>query len=339
MQLGMIGLGRMGANMVRRLLRKGHECVVYNRSRAPVEALVGEGAIGATSVQELVQKLMRPRIVWIMLPVDVVDSTIEALLPGLERDDVIVDGGNTYFELDIQRARRLSPLGIHYVDCGVSGGVWGLERGYCLMIGGEEAVVQRLDPIFASLAPGKDAAPANSERKRVSSADQGYLHCGSHGAGHFVKMVHNGIEYGLMAAYAEGFNILRRACVEQRASGDTTAMLDPGHEEYRYSFDLAEIAELWRRGSVIGSWLLDLAAMSFARDPELEAFAGFVGDSGEGRWTIETAVRQGVPTPVLASALFSRFASRGAADFSNRVLSALRFGFGGHKEPTKGATE
>lgn len=333
MQVGMIGLGRMGANMVRRLLRKGHECVVYNRSREPVETLVREGAAGAFSLRQLAEQLARPRVVWMMLPVEAVDPTIEALLPELEADDVIVDGGNTYFELDIQRARRLRGRGIHYVDCGVSGGVWGLERGYCLMIGGEEAVVQRLESIFEALAPGQEAASLNPERKRRSSADRGYLHCGPHGAGHFVKMVHNGIEYGLMAAYAEGFNILRRAAVGAQGEENAEAMVDPRHEQYQFNFDLAEIAELWRRGSVIGSWLLDLAAMSLARDGNLNAFAGVVGDSGEGRWTVETAVRQGVPVPVLASALFSRFASRGAADFSNRLLSALRFGFGGHKEP------
>lgn len=339
MELGMIGLGRMGANMVRRLLRKGHRCVVYNRSPGPVETLVQEGAVGAFSLRELVQKLSPPRAVWIMLPVDAVDPTIDALLPELERDDVIVDGGNSYFELDIQRARRLRSCGIHYVDCGVSGGVWGLERGYCLMIGGEEAVVRRLEPIFAALAPGEAAAPANPERKHPSTADSGYLHCGPHGAGHFVKMVHNGIEYGLMAAYAEGFNLLRQAHVSRGAAEGATAMVEPGHEEYRFQFNLADIAELWRRGSVIGSWLLDLAAMSFARDPDLKEFTGVVGDSGEGRWTIETAVRQGVPVPVLASALFARFASRGAADFSNRILSALRFGFGAHKEPVKGGKQ
>ncbi|MCX8070880.1 MAG: decarboxylating 6-phosphogluconate dehydrogenase [Candidatus Binatia bacterium] len=333
MQIGIVGLGRMGANMARRLLRKGHQCVVYNRSAGPVQQLVAEGAMGAFSLAELVEKLSPPRVVWLMLPVDVVDATIEALLPHLQRGDVVVDGGNTYFELDIQRARRLAPLGIEYVDCGVSGGVWGLERGYCLMLGGEPTVVQRLEPILAALAPGKEAAPANPLRQRTSSAEHGYLHCGPHGAGHFVKMVHNGIEYGLMAAYAEGFNLLRRACVSKDPAENPESMAVPGHEEYRFNFDLAEIAELWRRGSVIGSWLLDLAAMSLARNETLDAFAGVVGDSGEGRWTIATAVRQGVPVPVLAAALFSRFASRGNAEFANRVLSALRFEFGRHQEP------
>jgi|DewCreStandDraft_4_1066084.scaffolds.fasta_scaffold40919_2 6-phosphogluconate dehydrogenase len=333
MKIGMIGLGRMGANMVRRLVRRGHECVVYNRSHGPIHALVQEGALGAFSLQELVDKLEPPRTVWIMLPVEIVDSTIDALAPLLSRGDTIVDGGNTYFELDIRRARRLEPLGIHYVDCGVSGGIWGLERGYCLMIGGEPQAVQRLEPIFAALAPGPDAAPANPVRSQRTTADHGYLHCGPHGAGHFVKMVHNGIEYGLMAAYAEGFNLLHRARVSKESSGTTTASLDPGHEEYAFEFDLAEIAELWRRGSVIGSWLLDLAAMSLARDRDLSAFSGVVGDSGEGRWTVQTAVRQGVPVPVLASALFQRFESRGAAEFAARLLSALRYEFGGHREP------
>ncbi|GIW44113.1 MAG: 6-phosphogluconate dehydrogenase [Candidatus Binatia bacterium] len=339
MQIGMIGLGRMGANMVRRLLRRGHECVVYNRSPEPIRALAAEGATGAFSLNELVAKLAPPRIVWVMLPVDVVDSTIEALLPLLSAGDVLVDGGNTYFELDIQRARRLKPLGIHYVDCGVSGGIWGLERGYCLMIGGEESTVRQLEPIFAALAPGKEAAPLNAARVRRSTAEQGYLHCGPHGAGHFVKMVHNGIEYGMMAAYAEGFAILQQASVSNNGADNPNAMLDPGHEAYRFDFDLADIAELWRRGSVIGSWLLDLAARSLARDPSLTSFSGVVGDSGEGRWTIETAVRQGTPVPVLAAALFSRFASRGGSEFANRVLSALRFEFGGHKEPEKRAKE
>lgn len=333
MQIGMYGLGRMGANMVRRLLRDGHECVVYNRSPGPVEALVREGARGSKSLAEFVAQLHPPRTVWLMLPVAVVDATIDQLVPLLTPGDVIVDGGNTYFRLDLERAARLAPLGIHYVDCGVSGGVWGLERGYCLMIGGEKEVVARLDPIFRSLAPGAAAAPPTPGRPPSSTADLGYLHCGPHGAGHFVKMVHNGIEYGLMAAYAEGFNILRHAAVhagERAADAETAPVTDP--RSYRYDFPLADIAELWRRGSVIGSWLLDLTARALARDEELSAFRGEVADSGEGRWTVQTAVEQGVPAHVLSAALFGRFASRGAADYAERLLSALRFEFGGHRE-------
>ncbi len=333
MQVGMIGLGRMGANMVRRLLRSGHECVVYNRSAAPVEELVREGARGAKSLADFADQLRPPRTVWLMLPVAVVDEVMDQLVPLLTPGDVIVDGGNTYFRLDIERASRLAPLGIHYVDCGVSGGVWGLERGYCLMIGGEREIVQRLDPVFRSLAPGSASVPPTPGRRAPSSAEMGYLHCGPHGAGHFVKMVHNGIEYGLMAAYAEGFNILRHAAVgaEPRAKdAETAPVTDP--RAYRYELPLADIAELWRRGSVISSWLLDLSARALARDPELAAFRGAVADSGEGRWTVQTAVEQGVPAHVLSAALFARFSSRGHADFAQRLLSALRFEFGGHRE-------
>lgn len=337
MQVGMVGLGRMGANMVRRLLRAGHECVVYNRSPGPVEALVREGATGATSLADLAAKLKPPRTVWLMLPIGVVDAVIHEIVSHLTAGDVIVDGGNTYFRLDLERARRLAPLGIHYVDCGVSGGVWGLERGYCLMIGGEKEVVERLDPLFRSLAPGAAAAPPTPGRTGASTAELGYLHCGPHGAGHFVKMVHNGIEYGLMAAYAEGFNLLKRAGLDPASSADDLPPAAFGATPYRYDFSLADIAELWRRGSVIGSWLLDLAARALARDEDLSAFRGSVGDSGEGRWTVETAVERGVPAYVLSAALFSRFASRDHADFAQRLLSALRFEFGGHREPEGGS--
>jgi 6-phosphogluconate dehydrogenase len=334
MQIGMIGLGRMGANMVRRLLRAGHASVVYDRSPRAVEELAREDAIGATSLRDLVEKLHRPRAVWMMLPAATVDATIADLAPLLEHDDVIVDGGNSYYVDDIRRAKELAPKGIHYVDVGTSGGVWGLERGYCQMIGGEPAVVKRLDPIFASLAPDVGSAPRTPGREaRGGTAEHGYLHCGPSGGGHFVKMVHNGIEYGLMAAYAEGLNILRAASIgkhRQEADAETTPLREPGH--YQYEFDLADVAELWRRGSVIGSWLLDLTAGALAKDPELEGFAGNVSDSGEGRWTVHASVDEGVPSPVLTAALYQRFSSRGNADYAGKVLSAMRYAFGGHEE-------
>ena len=334
MQIGMIGLGRMGANMVRRLLRGGHACVVYNRSPAAVQALAREGASGATSVAAFAGQLAKPRVVWLMVPAAVVDATLETLVPHLERGDIVVDGGNSYYRDDIDRARRLANEGIHYVDCGTSGGVFGLERGYCLMIGGESDVVRRLDPLFATLAPGAGDAPRTPGReRRGGTAEEGYLHCGPSGAGHFVKMVHNGIEYGLMAAYAEGLNILRHADVGKRAGAtdaETTPLRDPAY--YQYDFDLADVAEVWRRGSVVASWLLDLTAAAFAQDPHLERFTGRVSDSGEGRWTLNAAIDEAVPAHVLAAALFERFSSRGEAEFQDRVLSAMRFGFGGHLE-------
>jgi 6-phosphogluconate dehydrogenase len=338
MQVGMIGLGRMGANMTRRLVRRGHACVVHDVSDEAVRALADEGAVGAGSLDDFVARLARPRIVWMMVPAAVVDAALGDLLPRLDAGDVVVDGGNSYYRDDIERAKRLAARGLHYVDCGTSGGVFGLDRGYCLMIGGEPDVVRQLDPIFADLAPGAGAIPPTPAReRRGGTAGQGYLHCGPHGAGHFVKMVHNGIEYGLMAAYAEGLNILRHANVgrESRAAdAETTPLRTP--EYYQYDFDLADITEVWRRGSVIASWLLDLTAAALARDPTLEGFAGRVSDSGEGRWTIDAAIDEGVPAHVLASALFERFSSRGEADFQNRVLSAMRFEFGGHVETGSG---
>jgi 6-phosphogluconate dehydrogenase len=337
MQVGMIGLGRMGANMARRLMRGGHECVVYDVSADAVRALAGEGAVGAASLDDFIARLSRPRGVWLMMPAAVVDATLDDLVPRLAPGDVVVDGGNSYYRDDIERAKRLAAGGLHYVDCGTSGGVWGLERGYCLMIGGEAEVVRRLDPLFATLAPGAGSlARTRGREKRDTNAEQGYLHCGSNGAGHFVKMVHNGIEYGLMAAYAEGFNILRHANVGKRrqaADAETTPLRNP--EYYQYDFDLADIAEVWRRGSVIASWLLDLTAAALAKDPRLERFSGRVSDSGEGRWTMDAAVDEAVPAHVLATALFERFSSRGEAEFQDRLLSAMRFEFGGHLE--KGA--
>ena len=334
MQIGMIGLGRMGANMVRRLLRAGHECVVFDTSPAAVAGLVAEKAVGSASLPELVRKLSRPRAVWMMVPAAVVDRTIVDLVPVLEKGDILVDGGNSCYVDDIRRARELAPLGIHYVDVGTSGGVWGLERGYCQMIGGEPEVVKRLDPIFASLAPGAGDAPRTPGRTgEPGPAERGYLHCGPSGGGHFVKMVHNGIEYGLMAAYAEGLNVLRGAGIgrhAQAADAETTPLRDPDH--YQYDFALSDVAEVWRRGSVIGSWLLDLTAGALAKDPALSGYAGRVSDSGEGRWTIQAAIDEGVPTPVLTSALYERFSSRGQADFADRVLSAMRHAFGGHEE-------
>jgi 6-phosphogluconate dehydrogenase len=334
MQIGMIGLGRMGANMVRRLLRAGHECVVFDVSPAAVAALAAEGAVGATSLADLAAKLSRPRAIWMMVPAAVVDRTIADVVPLLGKGDILVDGGNSSHVDDIRRARELAPRGIHHVDVGTSGGVWGLERGYCQMIGGEEAVVRHLDPIFASLAPGMGDAPRTPGRSGPpSAAERGYLHCGPSGGGHFVKMVHNGIEYGLMAAYAEGMNILRHAGIgkhAQVADAETSPLRDPDH--YQYDFPLDQVAELWRRGSVIGSWLLDLTAGALAKDPALGAFAGRVSDSGEGRWTIQASIDEGVPSPVLTAALYERFSSRGNADYADKLLSAMRHAFGGHEE-------
>jgi len=333
-QLGMIGLGRMGGNMVRRLRRAGHDCVVFDRSAKAVKDLVRIKAVGASSLADLVKKLSPPRAIWLMVPAAVVDQAIADLVPLLERDDILIDGGNSYYIDDLRRARELAPKGIHYVDVGTSGGVWGLERGYCMMIGGESSAVKRLDPIFASLAPGPgDIARTAGRPKSASTAERGYLHCGPNGAGHFVKMVHNGIEYGLMAAYAEGFNVLRGANIGRktdRVDAETTPLRHPAN--YEYDLPLGDIAEVWRRGSVISSWLLDLTANALARDPKLAEFEGRVSDSGEGRWTIKAAIDEGVPVPVLTTALYERFSSRGEADFQDKLLSALRFQFGGHVE-------
>jgi 6-phosphogluconate dehydrogenase len=333
-QVGMIGLGRMGANMVRRLLRGGHQCAVFDRAANAVTALTKEGAIGAGSTSEFVQALSKPRAVWLMVPVGAVDSTIADLLPHLEHGDILIDGGNSYYGDDIRRAKELAPQGIHYVDVGTSGGVWGLERGYCLMIGGEADVVRHLDPIFATLAPGRGNISRTPGRERSNgTSEQGYLHCGPSGAGHFVKMVHNGIEYGVMAAYAEGLAVLKAANVGKKGSvvdAETTPLREP--ENYQYDFDLADIAEVWRRGSVISSWLLDLSAAALLQDADLTKFGGRVSDSGEGRWTIKAAIDEGVPLHVLSSALYERFSSRGEADFANRLLSAMRYEFGGHLE-------
>jgi len=334
MDLGMIGLGRMGANMVRRLMRAGHTSVVYDTSAEAVAALAKEGATGADSLDDFLGKLSKPRVVWMMVPAAAVDRAIADIAPRVARGDVLVDGGNSYYVDDIRRAKELSARGIHYVDVGTSGGLWGLERGYCQMIGGEPEIVKRLDPIFRALAPSVESAPRTPGREKSSgTAEHGYLHCGQNGAGHFVKMVHNGIEYGVMAAYAEGLNILRHAGVGKLAherDAETTPLRDP--ERYRFDFDLADIAEVWRRGSVISSWLLDLTAGALFDDPELTRFTGRVSDSGEGRWTIHAAVDEAVPAPVLTTALYQRFASRGEADFSDRILSAMRFAFGGHLE-------
>jgi 6-phosphogluconate dehydrogenase len=334
MQLGMIGLGRMGANMVRRLLRDEHQCVVYDRSSAAVAELVTAGARGTASLAQLVEALAPPRAIWLMVPAAVVDASIADLLPLLASDDIIIDGGNSHYVDDIRRARELSAKGIHYVDVGTSGGVWGLERGYCMMIGGEPATVQHLDPLFVTLAPGIGDIPRTPGREQASgTAEQGYLHCGPNGAGHFVKMVHNGIEYGLMAAYAEGMGILRAANVGTRAhiiDAETTPLRDPDH--YKYEINVGEVAELWRRGSVVASWLLDLTATALLEDPSLSAFAGRVSDSGEGRWTVMAAIDEAVPAPVLTAALYARFSSRGEASFQNQLLSAMRFQFGGHHE-------
>ena len=339
MQLGMVGLGRMGANMVRRLLKGGHECVVFDMSPKAVGELVAEHAVGSASLAELVKKLEKPRAVWLMVPAAVVDKSIADILPALEPDDILIDGGNSYYIDDIRRAKELVPRRIHYVDVGTSGGVWGLERGYCMMIGGEKPVVQRLDPIFATLAPGRGDIPPTPGREKLgaSTAEQGYLHCGPNGAGHFVKMVHNGIEYGLMAAYAEGLNILHSANVGKQThtiDAETTPLRDPTH--YQYDLNLTDITELWRRGSVIASWLLDLTANALAKDSGLAGFAGRVSDSGEGRWTIKAAIDEGVPAHVLSAALYDRFASRGEAEFANKLLSAMRYEFGGHVEKPAG---
>ena len=334
MQLGMVGLGRMGANMVRRLIKGGHECVVYDRTPKVVAELVNEKAIGGLSLHDFVQKLAKPRAIWLMVPAAVVDKSIADLLPFLERDDILIDGGNSYYVDDIRRAKELTPKGIHYVDVGTSGGVWGLERGYCMMIGGETPVVRHLDPIFGTLAPGLGDIPRTPGRAHADgTAEYGYLHCGPNGAGHFVKMVHNGIEYGIMAAYAEGLGILRGANIGKQThevDAETTPLRDPEH--YRYDLNLPDITELWRRGSVVASWLLDLTARALIEDPGLAKFAGRVSDSGEGRWTIHAAVDEAVPAPVLTSALFARFNSRGEADFQNKLLSAMRYQFGGHVE-------
>jgi 6-phosphogluconate dehydrogenase len=338
MQLGMIGLGRMGANMVRRLIKAGHQCVVFDRSPKAVEELVKEKAIGASSDADLVKKLEKPRAVWLMVPAAIVDKAIAELLPLLEPGDILIDGGNSYYVDDIRRAKELAAKQIHYVDVGTSGGVWGLERGYCMMIGGEDKVVQRLDPIFKTLAPGIGDIPRTPGRDKIGgTAELGYLHCGSNGAGHFVKMVHNGIEYGVMAAYAEGLSVLREANIGKRPheiDAETTPLRDPEH--YKYDLNLCDVAEVWRRGSVIASWLLDLTAASLVKDPELNDFAGRVSDSGEGRWTIKAAIDEAVPVPVLSTALYERFSSRGEADFQDKLLSAMRFQFGGHLEKKPG---
>jgi 6-phosphogluconate dehydrogenase len=334
MQLGMIGLGRMGANMVRRLINHGHNCVVFDRSPQTVGALAKENAVGASSLVDLVKKLEKPRALWLMVPAAVVDQTIADLLPHLDPGDILIDGGNSYYIDDIRRAKELAAKRLHYVDVGTSGGVWGLERGYCMMIGGEKEVVHRLDPIFSTLAPGRGEIPRTPGLDKADgTSEQGYLHCGPNGAGHFVKMVHNGIEYGIMAAYAEGLSVLRSANVgkqEGQIDAETTPLRDPEH--YQYDLDLKNIAEVWRRGSVIASWLLDLTAAALLEDPALSKFAGRVSDSGEGRWTIKAAIDEAVPTPVLTASLYERFSSRGEADFADKLLSAMRYEFGGHLE-------
>ena len=344
MQLGMIGLGRMGANMVRRLEKHGHQCVVFDRTPATVDQLAKEGATGSSSIDDFVKKLQKPRAVWLMVPAGVVDATLHELTSKLDVGDIVIDGGNSYYIDDIRRAKELSAKGIHYVDVGTSGGVWGLERGYCQMIGGEKPVVERLDPIFSALAPGVKAAERTPGREKSggtaeqhSTAEQGYLHCGPNGAGHFVKMVHNGIEYGIMAAYAEGLNILHHANVGKRQDeidAETTPLRNP--EYYQYDLNLSDVAELWRRGSVVGSWLLDLTAIALLKCPDLSKFAGRVSDSGEGRWTITAAIDEAVPAPVLSAALYERFSSRGEAEFADKLMSAMRFEFGGHIEKAAG---
>jgi len=339
MQLGMIGLGRMGANMVRRLTKSGHQCVVYDRSPQAVETLAKEGASGASSLDDFVARLTTPRAVWLMVPAAVVDSSLDDVAPKLQKGDIVIDGGNSYYVDDIRRAQALEARGVRYLDVGTSGGVWGLERGYCMMIGGPTDAVQHLDPIFKTLAPGPGTSPRTPGRETAGgTAEDGYLHCGPSGAGHFVKMVHNGIEYGLMAAYAEGFNILSHANVGSRGrtiDAETTPLRNPEH--YRYEMNLADIAEVWRRGSVVASWLLDLAAMALFEQPDLKTFSGRVSDSGEGRWTITAAIDEGAPAPVLSAALYQRFTSRGEDDFATKVLSAMRYKFGGHIErPTGG---
>jgi 6-phosphogluconate dehydrogenase len=334
----MIGLGRMGANMVRRLIKAGHECVVFDRSPEAVADLGKQGAAGSSSLDEFLSKLKPPRAVWLMVPAAVVDQTLEQLTTRMQKGDIIIDGGNSYYIDDIRRAKELQPKGIHYADVGTSGGVWGLERGYCLMIGGEPDIVKHLDPIFKTLAPGRGNIDRTPGREKVGgTAEDGYLHCGPVGGGHFVKMVHNGIEYGIMAAYAEGLNILHHANVgktTREADAETTPLRNPEH--YQYDFNLADVSEVWRRGSVVASWLLDLTAISLLDQPTLEKFSGHVSDSGEGRWTISAAIDEGAPVPVLSSALYQRFDSRGQADFANKLLSAMRFQFGGHIERTSG---
>ena len=338
MQLGLIGLGRMGANMAHRLIAGGHQCVVFDRAPKAIEELTRAKAVGASSIVDFVKKLETPRAIWLMVPAGVVDATIGELLPHLTRGDILIDGGNSYYIDDIRRAQELKPKGIQYVDVGTSGGVWGRERGYCLMIGGDPAVVKHLDPIFAQLAPGAGDIPRTPGREAIGgTAERGYLHCGPSGGGHFVKMIHNGIEYGIMAAYAEGLGILRGANIGKRdhaVDAETTPLRDPEH--YQYDFNLTDIAEVWRRGSVIASWLLDLSAAALIKDPDLKRFQGRVSDSGEGRWTIRAAIDEAVPVPVLSSALYERFSSRGEADFQDKLLSAMRFQFGGHREKAAG---
>ena len=335
MQLGMIGLGRMGANMVKRLAKNGHECVVFDRSQQVVSDLAKEkGVTGGSSLEDFVGKLSKPRAIWLMIPAGVVEQTIAEIVPHLEKGDILIDGGNSYYIDDIRRSKELEPKGIRYVDVGTSGGVWGLERGYCMMIGGPKDAVEYLDPIFKTIAPGVGDIPKTPGRENVGgTAELGYLHCGETGGGHFVKMVHNGIEYGMMAAYAEGLGVLKAANIGKHTAeidAETTPLRDPEH--YLYDFNLPDVAEVWRRGSVIASWLLDLTASALVVDPELSKYGGRVSDSGEGRWTIKAAIDEGVPTPVLTTALYSRFSSRGEADFSNKLLSAMRFAFGGHLE-------
>ena len=338
MQLGMIGLGRMGSNMVRRLMKNGHSCVVYDRSAETVKQLAGEGAAGASTLDDFLAKLKPPRAVWLMVPAAAVDGTVAALAPKMQSDDILIDGGNSYYVDDIRRQTELRPKGIHYLDVGTSGGVWGLERGYCMMIGGDLEAVQRLDPIFQTLAPGRGDIERTPRRDKVAgTAENGYLHCGPAGAGHFVKMVHNGIEYGIMAAYAEGMNILRHANVgksTREVDAETTPLRNPEH--FQYDLNLPDIAEVWRRGSVIASWLLDLTALALLKSPELANFSGRVSDSGEGRWTILAAIDQGTPAEVLTASLYQRFASRGEADFANKLISAMRYEFGGHVEKKAG---
>ncbi len=339
MQLGMVGLGRMGANMVRRLMKNGHECVVYDVTPKSVAELAGEGAVGASSFADFVSKLKKPRAMWLMIPAAVVDQTIAEIAPHLEKGDILIDGGNSYYIDDIRRSKELEPKGIKYVDVGTSGGVWGLERGYCMMIGGPQDAVQYLDPIFKTIAPGRGDIPRTPGREKLGgTAEDGYLHCGPSGGGHFVKMVHNGIEYGIMAAYAEGLNVLKNADVGKRKheiDAETTPLRDPEH--YQFEFNLTDVAEVWRRGSVIASWLLDLTASALTGDPQLSKFGGRVSDSGEGRWTIKAAIDEAVPVPVLTDALYERFSSRGEADFANKLLSAMRYEFGGHLEKAKGS--
>jgi 6-phosphogluconate dehydrogenase len=339
MQLGMIGLGRMGANMVRRLAKAGHQCVAFDRNAESVRQVAQDGATAATSLDDLVKKLKRPRAVWLMVPAAVVDATLQELVAKLDAEDIVIDGGNSYYIDDIRRAKELTTKGLHYVDVGTSGGVWGLERGYCQMIGGEKQIVEHLDPIFKSLAPGRgDIARTPGREKVPGTAEEGYLHCGPSGAGHFVKMVHNGIEYGLMAAYAEGLNILKHANAgsgTREVDAETTPLRNP--ENYRYDFPLADVAEVWRRGSVVASWLLDLTAISLLEQPSLERFSGRVSDSGEGRWTILAAIESTTPAPVLTASLYERFVSRGEDDFAAKLLSAMRFQFGGHLEKAAGA--